>query len=237
MATKISRCWYQKHNPMMYQRMLRSEVVFPSNERYHCQSIRTFSTGCNHEKDSDNGQLEKPSFLEMRRKSLLGGGRRRLSPFERIKDMMKDHHLSSDDEVDNISKPSTIEDIIEREMVRDGDREMRHVPPESNSEIPPGPQPINTCRPDVPLTMGEYVIICKKSARRQDFKMLVKLHEASTFNCKWGTIHHKDILGESSGQLFKTHLGTSLLIKRPSLEDFVLLMKRGPTILYPKVSL
>uniref|UniRef100_A0A8C5MZX4 tRNA (adenine(58)-N(1))-methyltransferase n=1 Tax=Leptobrachium leishanense TaxID=445787 RepID=A0A8C5MZX4_9ANUR len=50
----------------------------------------------------------------------------------------------------------------------------------------------------------------------------------------WGFISHRDIEGKLPGQRFRTSTGTEFLLKRPTLEEYVTMMKRGPTISYPK---
>ncbi|XP_043836153.1 tRNA (adenine(58)-N(1))-methyltransferase, mitochondrial [Dromiciops gliroides] len=66
------------------------------------------------------------------------------------------------------------------------------------------------------------------------FKKLFKLEAAGQLSCNWGAIPYKEMIGKLPGQLFRSSIGHRFMLRRPALEEFVLLMKRGPTISYPK---
>ncbi|XP_069464821.1 tRNA (adenine(58)-N(1))-methyltransferase, mitochondrial [Ambystoma mexicanum] len=69
-----------------------------------------------------------------------------------------------------------------------------------------------------------------------EFKKMFTLTETSKLLCNWGMISHQEIHGKVPGQMLKTSTGFPLMFRRPSLDEYVLLMKRGPTISYPKDS-
>ncbi|XP_069092311.1 tRNA (adenine(58)-N(1))-methyltransferase, mitochondrial [Pleurodeles waltl] len=69
-----------------------------------------------------------------------------------------------------------------------------------------------------------------------EFKKMFALTETNKLLSNWGMVHHKDITGKQPGQMLKSSTGFPLLFRRPTLEEFVLFMKRGPTISYPKDS-
>uniref|UniRef100_A0A803TQ81 tRNA (adenine(58)-N(1))-methyltransferase n=1 Tax=Anolis carolinensis TaxID=28377 RepID=A0A803TQ81_ANOCA len=88
---------------------------------------------------------------------------------------------------------------------------------------------------DIPFQLGELVLAEVRRRRNGEFKRLWRLASAEgALNSTWGAVPHREILGRLPGQVLRTSAGHSLLVRRPTLEEFVLLMKRGPTIAYPK---
>ncbi len=49
-----------------------------------------------------------------------------------------------------------------------------------------------------------------------------------------GAIQHDDLIGRSEGVHVRTTGGSSLLVLRPTLSDYILKMKRGAQVIYPK---
>ncbi|XP_068928224.1 tRNA (adenine(58)-N(1))-methyltransferase, mitochondrial isoform X1 [Petaurus breviceps papuanus] len=66
------------------------------------------------------------------------------------------------------------------------------------------------------------------------FKRLFKLEATGQLSSNWGAIPYKEMIGKFPGQLLRSSIGYHFLLRRPALEEFVLFMKRGPTISYPK---
>uniref|UniRef100_A0A7M4FWW9 tRNA (adenine(58)-N(1))-methyltransferase n=1 Tax=Crocodylus porosus TaxID=8502 RepID=A0A7M4FWW9_CROPO len=81
---------------------------------------------------------------------------------------------------------------------------------------------------------GELVLAEVRRRRQREFRHLCRLTVLGRLNSCWGRVDHSRILGKLPGQMLATSQGVPLLVRRPSLEDYVLLMKRGPTISYPK---
>ena len=78
---------------------------------------------------------------------------------------------------------------------------------------------------------GELALATDQKGR----KYLFELKENGQLQLSSGKILHSTIIAGCPGQSFKTHLGTTgLVVRRPSLEEFTLLMARGPTPTYPK---
>jgi tRNA (adenine57-N1/adenine58-N1)-methyltransferase len=63
---------------------------------------------------------------------------------------------------------------------------------------------------------------------------LVTLKNGVTFQSDKGSIPHEAIIGESEGSLIPTNRGTPFVALRPRLADYVLRMKRGAAVMYPK---
>lgn len=62
------------------------------------------------------------------------------------------------------------------------------------------------------------------------------LQNGNQWHSHKGWINHDDIIGKSEGIILKTNSGTSYQAFRPLLNDYVLSMERGATIIYPKDS-
>lgn len=84
------------------------------------------------------------------------------------------------------------------------------------------------------LTFGELLIAEYRKKGRVEFRKMFQLQEGLRLQSSWGTIGHSDISGKPCGQFLRTTRGVLILIRRPSLEEYVLYMKRGPAIAYPK---
>ncbi|NXH17665.1 TR61B protein, partial [Bucco capensis] len=85
-----------------------------------------------------------------------------------------------------------------------------------------------------PFRAGELALAEFRRKYHTTLKVLCRLAVGSVLSGSKGIVHHCDIIGKLPGQVLSTSTGTSLLLRRPSLEEYVLLMPRGPTIAYPK---
>ena len=77
---------------------------------------------------------------------------------------------------------------------------------------------------------GEYVLSEDQNGRQR----LFKLKEEAVFKSSIGNIAHRDIATRAPCQKFETDLGAKLLLRRPTLAEYVCLMKRVATPAYPK---
>jgi tRNA (adenine57-N1/adenine58-N1)-methyltransferase len=83
---------------------------------------------------------------------------------------------------------------------------------------------------DRPLQAGERVLLIDLKERRY----LVTLATGKQFHSHLGSIEHDEIIGGPEGRSIKTTGGSALLVFRPTLSDYVLKMKRGAQVVYPK---
>ncbi|KAJ8289593.1 hypothetical protein GJAV_G00003110 [Gymnothorax javanicus] len=93
------------------------------------------------------------------------------------------------------------------------------------SPAPPGERPL--CFSEIAL--AEY-----RKKGRVDYRKMFTLQEAGKLISTWGMVPHDNIVGRPAGTIFLSSTGSPILVRRPTLEEYVLFMKRGPAIAYPK---
>lgn len=87
----------------------------------------------------------------------------------------------------------------------------------------------------VSFQTGDLVLAEFRRRHRLEMQKMLLLVPGGEVHSNWGMLAHQQILGHLPGQIFRTSTGSQLVLRRPTLEEFVLLMKRGPAISYPKV--
>lgn len=65
-------------------------------------------------------------------------------------------------------------------------------------------------------------------------RYLIDLHPGGSFQYHAGTLAHAEIIGERDGSVLRSTAGSRLVALRPRLADYILRMKRGPQVVYPK---
>lgn len=186
----------------------------------------------------EEGESVSSSQLSARR-ALLSRRRRSLSPLERISGLLPQDALGPD--VTQLRDqdqegPAQVSDV--REPGWD-DAERSHQSEASEDLDPSDPSPEEgrpwTLPGETLLQFGELLVAehCRK--RQVEFRKMFQLQPAGRLLSNWGVILHDDVVGQAAGRFLKTSRGVSILVRRPSLEDYVLNMKRGPNIAYPKV--
>jgi tRNA (adenine57-N1/adenine58-N1)-methyltransferase len=81
-----------------------------------------------------------------------------------------------------------------------------------------------------PLLAGEQVLLIDGKERRY----LVRLDAGGEFHTHAGILPHDEIIGGPEGRLLRANSGVTYRVIRPTLTDFVLKMKRGAQVIYPK---
>lgn len=205
------------------------------------KELRTFSANPVKLKEieGDNSNLS-PELNS--RWTLLSKRRRHLSPLERISGLLPQDVLSPEvmqlrdqTETTGDTEPSETRFIQEGSGAAEEDTLEEANPTAAHSYTSFEEE---SC-PSVPgerlLTFGELLVAEFSKKGRVEFKKLFQLQSGARLMSSWGFIPHDSVVGQHSGQFLKTGRGVPILIRRPSLEDYVLLMKRGPAIAYPKV--
>ncbi|KAM4543161.1 tRNA (adenine(58)-N(1))-methyltransferase, mitochondrial [Odontesthes bonariensis] len=206
---------------------------------------RTFSTAsvrCNHG-EGDGSDSSRLSSQLTSRQALLPRRRRSLSPLERISSLLPQDALGpevmqlreqnqqeqGEDADTRVSVPHcTPQESGPEAVTEDQGLDSQHATEE------PKPSPWPTLPGESLLAFGELLIAEYQRKRRVEFKKMFQLQRGASVQSSWGIVLHGDIAGQPAGRFLKTNRGVPLFIRRASLEDYVLHMKRGPVITYPK---
>jgi tRNA (adenine57-N1/adenine58-N1)-methyltransferase catalytic subunit len=81
-----------------------------------------------------------------------------------------------------------------------------------------------------PFEAGERALLIDGRGRRY----LVTLASGQEFHSHLGGVSHDSLIGSPEGSFVKTSQGSKLVAFRPTLADFVLKMRRGAQVVYPK---
>ena len=81
-----------------------------------------------------------------------------------------------------------------------------------------------------PLEAGEKVLMIDPKGR----KYLCTLRPHDKFSTHLGTIPHSEIIGREEGAVLRSSGGALFVAFRPTFAEYVLKMKRGAQVLYPK---
>uniref|UniRef100_A0A8C8RPR0 tRNA (adenine(58)-N(1))-methyltransferase n=1 Tax=Pelusios castaneus TaxID=367368 RepID=A0A8C8RPR0_9SAUR len=168
---------------------------------------------------------------------LRGRRGRALSPLERVSRLIPEELLSA--EVRDLRRAEHGEAGQEPE---DSDSPPLQPPahggdPQARLQGDEDCPPVSTQRTaskDIPFQAGDLILAEFRRKSYVEFRNMSNLTALGKLNSNWGAISHLEIIGKLPGQKFRTSSGFQFLIRRPSLDDFVMLMRRGPTISYPK---
>lgn len=83
---------------------------------------------------------------------------------------------------------------------------------------------------DAPLAAGELVVLTDRRRRRY----LVTLEPGGEWHSHAGMVAHDQLIGAREGTAVRTSRNMEVVVLRPTREDFVLKMKRGAQVVYPK---
>ncbi|XP_044231719.1 tRNA (adenine(58)-N(1))-methyltransferase, mitochondrial isoform X2 [Thunnus albacares] len=226
------------------------------------REIRTFSTGCVKCNDNERDSSDPPPLNTKltSRQALLSRRRRPLSPLERISSLLPQDALTAEvmqlreqnkqepEEDTNIQKEHAL--VTESSEEESGHKAIRKddsctydasdaadssesqlngaLHHEDNMWIPA------TLPGENFLAFGELLMAEHRKKGRVEYRKMFELQTGARLHSSWGIILHDDIAGQPAGRTLKTNRGAPIFIRRPSLDEYVLYMKRGPAIAYPK---
>ncbi|KAG7510337.1 tRNA (adenine(58)-N(1))-methyltransferase, mitochondrial isoform X1 [Solea senegalensis] len=216
------------------QRHVRQRDILVKLRKSRCER-RTFSTAPVKFNENENSQFTS-------RQAPLARRRRPLSPLERVSDLLPQDALNPEvmqlreqqqegpaavdtptahytHEQSGHSETTAVEEIT----LKDSETPERWT--SSSSATLPG---------ENLLVFGELLIAEYRRIRDVEFRKMFTLQKGSRLQSSWGFIPHDNMAGHSAGKFLRTNLGVPILVRRASLEDYVLYMRRGPAIAYPK---
>ncbi|MDQ3941450.1 MAG: tRNA (adenine-N1)-methyltransferase [Actinomycetota bacterium] len=83
---------------------------------------------------------------------------------------------------------------------------------------------------DRPLEAGERVLLIDSRDRRY----LINLATGKQFHSHLGALEHDALIGAPEGTWVRTTGGSEVIAFRPTMSDYVLKMRRGAQVIYPK---
>ena len=107
-----------------------------------------------------------------------------------------------------------------------GGRSSRPAPPPEEEAV----NDVGRGRSERPFEAGERVLLIDPRDRRY----LITLGTGKQFHSHQGSLEHDDLIGALEGSVVKTAGGASVTAFRPTMSDYVLKMKRGAQVVYPK---
>ncbi|XP_018550705.1 tRNA (adenine(58)-N(1))-methyltransferase, mitochondrial isoform X1 [Lates calcarifer] len=214
--------------------------------------FRTFSSGsvkCN-ENDREDSDPSHLSTKLTSKQALLARRRRPLSPLERISSLLPQDALSPEvmqlreqnqQEAEEGTNTQVSEENGHPETLTGDETTPKKAESDDHHASDTVMEP-STSERWIPATLpgesllsfGEMIIAEYYKKGRVEFKKMFQLQKGTRLQSSWGFIWHDNIVSKPSGQVLKTSLGVPILIRRASLEDYVLHMKRAPAIAYPK---
>lgn len=81
-----------------------------------------------------------------------------------------------------------------------------------------------------PFEVGESALLIDGRGR----KYLLHLKSRGVFQFHLGYLPHAEVIGSHEGSRFRSSKGAPLVALRPRLADYILKMRRGPQVVYPK---
>ncbi|XP_026166094.1 tRNA (adenine(58)-N(1))-methyltransferase, mitochondrial [Mastacembelus armatus] len=219
--------------------------------------LSTSSLKCNGNERDDSCSPPLSTKLTPRQE-LLSRRMRPLSPLERISSLLPQDALSPEVmqlREQNHQVPKEYSDIQvsvthctqgEQEKILTEDNSEAHIGSDAAVETVISETQLNgafheekrwisgTLPEERLLAFGELLIAEYRNKGQVEYRKMFPLQEGARLQSSWGIILHDNIAGQPASQFLKTSRGFPILIRRPSLEDYVLHMKRAPVITYPK---
>ncbi|XP_024912849.1 tRNA (adenine(58)-N(1))-methyltransferase, mitochondrial isoform X2 [Cynoglossus semilaevis] len=224
--------------------------AWETNILFKLTESRTFSTGsvkC-HDNEEEYLDSSRVSSTLTREDSLVtrGSRKRPLSPLERVSRLLPQDALSPEvmqlREQDRQRPDGDIEMSVAH-LEHEADQPLQSLvaeetPPENSVHFNQLSSSESGAAVVLPgenlLVFGEILMAELYKKNQVEFRKMFTLKAGVLLQSSWGVILHDDIVGKPAGVVLKTNRGVPIFIRRVSLEDYVLHMRRGPAITYPK---
>ncbi|KAM9787933.1 tRNA (adenine(58)-N(1))-methyltransferase, mitochondrial [Syngnathus typhle] len=202
--------------------------------------MKRFSTACvkcsNDDREGSKTQLL--TTKQVARQSLLS--RRSLSPLERISSLLPQDALGPEVmQLRDQNHPHEEETYTEEHSSSDPSSDAKDGPslkeknPDHCNDVA-AQQMETTLQRKTILAYGELLVAEYHKKGCVEFRKMFQLQLGTRLLSSWGIILHDDVVGQPAAHVQRTSRGVPIFIRRASLEDYVLYMKRGPAISYPK---
>ncbi|XP_061114755.1 tRNA (adenine(58)-N(1))-methyltransferase, mitochondrial [Conger conger] len=260
---RLLQVWITSGGPHSYRKRLLGRGILPhTGIRNFGSGGQDRSDGTNDSSSSTSPESPQPSHQELptgrQPFGRLGFRQRPLSPLERISRLLPPDTLSQEvwelregkeeEEMQGTQGASGTPETPEIQGVGSTDTQRQDEEMEAPGEEievssssleeepdPAGPNPSPALPPgDRPLSFGEIALVEYHRKGQVHFQKMFLLQEGGCLNSTWGMVFHSAIVGRPAGSLCHSTSGAPFLIRRPSLEEYTLFMKRAATITYPK---
>ncbi|XP_061824439.1 tRNA (adenine(58)-N(1))-methyltransferase, mitochondrial isoform X1 [Nerophis lumbriciformis] len=221
--------------------------------------IQRFSTGCL-KCNNDSRYNSDPSLLNTQLVSKLSR-KRSLSPLERVSSLLPQDVLSPEvtqlreqcqpleedvcmqkEHADILStqEQGTVLDSRDESLFKQHDSDASdewdvHAQLDTSKTPLSAKQCMSPTLPrETTLSYGEQLVAIYHGKKHAEFRKMFQLQTGARLNSNLGVVLHDDIAGHPAGHFQKSNRGFPIFIRRASLDEYVLSMKRGPAICYPK---
>ncbi|KAJ0008777.1 hypothetical protein NQD34_016192 [Periophthalmus magnuspinnatus] len=227
--------------------------------RNNMQKGTLFSTGYVIRVENDDTNHSIPNLKLTSKQAQFSKRRRPLSPLERISSLLPQDSLIPEVELlrdqDQSQHQSVDRRLFDHTALHSVEEECGYPRLGKGNEMEEDAKLTDTASSDVDitdnsftsvplhhpclkgetlLTFGEFLVAEYRKKGHLEFRKMFQLQPRARLQSSWGVIPHEEIAGAPAGSFLKTNRGISILIRRASLEDYVLFMRRGPAISYPK---
>uniref|UniRef100_A0A3B3Z9N1 tRNA (adenine(58)-N(1))-methyltransferase n=1 Tax=Periophthalmus magnuspinnatus TaxID=409849 RepID=A0A3B3Z9N1_9GOBI len=227
--------------------------------RNNMQKGTLFSTGYVIRVENDDTNHSIPNLKLTSKQAQFSKRRRPLSPLERISSLLPQDSLIPEVELlrdqDQSQHQSVDRRLFDHTALHSVEEECGYPGLGKGNEMEEDAKLTDTASSDVDitdnsftsvplhhpclkgetlLTFGEFLVAEYRKKGHLEFRKMFQLQPRARLQSSWGVIPHEEIAGAPAGSFLKTNRGISILIRRASLEDYVLFMRRGPAISYPK---
>uniref|UniRef100_A0A1A8PP04 tRNA (adenine(58)-N(1))-methyltransferase n=1 Tax=Nothobranchius pienaari TaxID=704102 RepID=A0A1A8PP04_9TELE len=128
------------------------------------------------------------------------------------------------------------QDVVRQEQDEEADIQVPASEPLEETQAPSSPEEgrRSPSHPGEREMMFGELLMAEHRKNRVQFRKMFHLQAGGRLLSSLGVIPHNQLAGHPAGRFLKTSRGIPVFIRRPSLEDYVLNMKKGPAIAYPK---